>query len=727
MTKFKLLPALLFCAVFCVNLSANENDISHEKIWKERLFVPKTIRLGKSMQDGLRYSLIEKNSNINIYDYQTGDLLNAVFSSEVLPADTNGNKIINNYTFSPDEKSILIATEEVQIYRHSTQAKHYLWNIESQKLIPLEVNSKQQLPTFSPNGQFIAFVRDNNIYLFNVATQKIKPITSDGEYNKIINGLADWVYEEEFYLKHGFSWSPNSENIAFYRFDESNVKEFNMMLYGELYPYEYRFKYPKAGEENSLVTIHIYNVKKNKTLLVNLGDTKDQYIPRIQWTQDYSKLAIQRLNRHQNHLEILIADAKTGKTNILYEEKNNYYIDITDDLYFLEDGKHFIISSEIDGYNRIYLYKMDGNLSKQLSPQNVEVEKFLGVNEKTNTAYYTSFEKHPAFINLYSVYIENLKITRLTEKDGSNVPRFSNQFEYFINTFSTANTPPVISIHKNDGSLIKVLEDNSALIDITKEYEFVEKEFFTFTTSENIELHGYMMKPNNFNPNEKYPLFMYVYGGPGSQTVTNRWDVNNGVWFQMLVKMGFIVVSVDNRGTGGRGEEFKKLTYLQLGKYEAIDQIEAAKYLGSLDFIDENRIGIFGWSYGGYMSSLCLALGADIFKTAISVAPVTHWKFYDTIYTERYMRTPQENSEGYDSFSPLNHVDKIRGSLLLVHGAADDNVHYQNTMEMANSLIEADVKFDLMIYPNHNHSIWGGNARLHLYKLMTDFLNENLR
>ena len=595
MKEIKLIIAVIVLFALSLNVRAsNDNNITLEKIWKERTFIPKTIRLGRSMQDGLRYSQLEKQNTINIYDYQTGEFIETVFSSDFLPKEYKENFYVNNYSFSPDESSIIIATEEEEIYRHSTKARHYIWNIAEKTLTLLEKETKQQLPTFSPDGNSIAFVRDNNLFIYSIKTRKIKQITFDGEYNKIINGLADWVYEEEFELTHGFCWSPDNQKLAYYKFDESRVKEFNMLIYGDLYPYEYRFKYPKAGEENAIVSIHIYNVKNNKTIKVDLGDNKDQYIPRMMWTNDASKLSIQKLNRHQNHLELLIANANTGKTSILYEEKNKYYISITNDLQFLKDNKHFIISSEAEGYNRIYLYNMEGSLIKPLSPKEKEIEKFLGINEESGIAYYTAFEDHPAFINLYSVNIDNLTIKRLTEQNGHNNPVFSEKYKYFINFFTTLNTPALISIHNSDGSLIKILEDNMALKNKMQEYNFVEKELFSFTTTEDVLLHGYIMKPSDFDSNKKYPVLLYVYGGPGSQTVTNKWDTFNGIWYQMLVKMGYIVVSVDNRGTGGRGEEFKKMTYLQLGKYETIDQIETAKYLSNLDYIDESRIGIFG-------------------------------------------------------------------------------------------------------------------------------------
>ncbi len=709
----------------CFSQDNSSGRITIEKIWDDNIFRPETIERAKSMKDGIRYSLIEDGTEINIYEYETDEFLETVFATEDLLQDDDGEPVsIDDYHFSDDETMLLIATETESIYRRSRESVYYIWDIEKESLSLLAEGDKQRLATFSPCGTMVAFVRNNNIYVKDLESGEESIITDDGVYNEIINGTTDWVYEEEFAFTQGFFWSPDSEKISFYKFNESHVKEFVMMKYGTLYPEEYRYKYPKAGEENAIVTIHIYDFSTGETIQVDTGDEKDQYIPRIKWTRNPEKLSVQRMNRHQNHLEILLADANTGKTNILYEENNSYYISITDDLTFLDDDEHFVITSEKDGFNHIYLYDMDGNKSRQITQGDWDVTGFHGIDEANDIVYYTSCEESPFTNHLYAIDLNGNNKQRLTEKEGFNTPSFSDGHKFFINNHSTINTPPTYTIHKSSGENIRVRQDNDELDSLTSEYGYVPVEFFTFTTSENVDLNGWKIKPEDFDPEKEYPVFMYVYGGPGSQTVIDRWNAYNGAWFQMLTQMGYIVVSVDNRGTGGRGEEFKKMTYLQLGKYETIDQIEAARYLASLDYVDKDNIGIFGWSYGGYLSTLCLAKGNDIFSMAIAIAPVTNWRFYDTIYTERYMRTPQENPDGYDDNSPINHVDSIKGNYLLVHGTADDNVHYQNTIEMADALIEADVDFELMIYPDHNHGIRGGNARIHLYRLMTEFVLE---
>ena len=725
---FKKLLVLLIFSFLLVQFHSSFAQITLESIWKERTFVPRTIRLGKSMLDGEHYTRVENNYQISVYSYNTGEFVRTLLDIEGQLVDEVGETPrIDNYFCSSDEDKLLLAFNTESIYRYSSISDFFVYDIFEKTFTPLSENGRQRIPQFSPDGNKIAFVRDNNIFIADLNSGSEYQITNDGKYNEIINGTTDWVYEEEFGFTQGFQWSPDGKKIAYYRFDEKHVKEFNMLLYGSLYPYEYRFKYPKAGEENAHVSIQIYNVENGKSTKVYIGEEKDQYIPRIKWTSNPEKLAVFRMNRHQNHLEILLADAVSGATELMYEETNKYYIDITDDLTFLKDGKSFIISSENSGFNHLYHHNMDGTQIRQITQGEWDVNNFLGVDEENGLLYFTSFEESPMENQLYTIKLDGSNKVKLTQQPGWHSPSFSENFNYFINSFTTISTPPVFTVNRSDGSLLRLLQDNAQLKQTISDFNYVKPEFFNITAEDGTILNGWMMKPADFDPAKKYPLFMYVYGGPGSQTVTHRWNTFNGAWFQLLTQMGYIVVSVDNRGTGGRGEEFKKLTYQQLGKFEALDQIEAARKLSERSYIDGKRMAIFGWSYGGYLSSLCLALGADVFDAAIAVAPVTTWRFYDTIYTERYMRTPQENPDGYDNNSPINHVENIKGAYLLVHGSSDDNVHYQNTMEMAKELINAEVDFEMMIYPNNNHGIAGGNARFHLYRLMTDFLERNIK
>ncbi len=706
---------------------AQKETITLEKLYAENYFRPQTLTRGASMQDGLHYTLLQGGLEINKHAYESGEKLETIFSARQHLLNEEGDPIrIQTYMFSPDESKLLLGTRRESIYRRSYMAEYYIWDLHKQELTLLSEGSRQQLPDFSPDGRMIAFVRDNNIFLRNLQDGREWAVTTDGLRNNIINGSTDWVYEEEFYLTKGFYWSPDSRRLAFYRFDESNVKEFNILIYDGLYPSGQRFKYPKAGEENAHVSIHIHELASGETILVDTGEEKDQYIPRIQWTKNPGLLSVQRLNRHQNKLEILLAKAESGETEILYQESNIFYVAVTDDLHFLEDGKHFVISSEKSGYNHLYMYDMQGRQIRALTSGEWDVEKLLGVDENRGLVYYLARAESPLRNALYAVNLNGRRNVKLTEGKGINNPSFSAGFRYFINEFSTASTPPVFSIHRADGSLVSVPVDNSRLKERIAAHGFVEPLFFKFCTPDSVALNAWMLKPPDFDPEQTYPVLLYVYGGPGSQTVVERWNAFNGVWFQMLAQKGYIVVSVDNRGTGNRGEWFRKMTYLQLGKYETMDQAAAASYLGGLDFVDASRISIFGWSYGGYLSLLCLARAPELFASAISVAPVTNWRFYDTVYTERYMRSPQENPDGYDDNSPINHADKIKGNLLLIHGSADDNVHYQNTMEMSRALIDAGVDFEMMIYPDRDHSIFTRQDRLHLYRLMNDFLDRTI-
>ena len=672
------------------------------------------------MNNGEHYVSLESSElgqELNIYKYKDGEKVRTLFKSEEFDL-----KRITNYTFSNDEKKLLLETQTEKIYRYSSKSIYYVYNIFTDKLKKIS-DDKLMFATFSPAGNKIAYVLDNNIYIHETNSGRTKQVTFDGQKNQIINGASDWVYEEEFGLVRSFEWAPDGEHIAYYKFDETNVKEFSMDLFkGGLYPTQEVFKYPKAGEENSVVRIYFYNLKEDKSTYI-YTEKDYEYIPRIKWTKNSNILALYGMNRHQNELDFVLADATSNTNKVLFTEKDNYYIDIHDNLTFLPDD-NFIWTSEKDGFNHIYIKGLDGS-EQQITKGNWEVTSFDGVDSDKMELYYRSTEEGSINRTLYVHNLVTGKKRKLSTQIGDNSIKFSDNFKYYLNSYSNANTAPYYTLHKSNGEQLKVLEDNTEFNDKMKEFNLSKKEIFSIKTEE-AELNAWMIKPPNFDSNKKYPLFMFLYGGPGSQQVKNSFGWTNYYWYQMLAQNGYIVACVDNRGTGGKGSEFKKMTYKELGKYELIDQINAAKYFGNLDYIDSKRIGIQGWSYGGYMSSLAITKGSDVFSLAIAVAPVTNWRYYDNIYTERYMQTPQENANGYDENSPINHVDKLKGDYLLIHGSADDNVHVQNSMEMISALVKANKKFDLFIYPDKNHGIYGGNTRLHLYQKMTDFILKNL-
>ncbi len=725
--KKQLLLILLFISVFISGLFAQDQQITIEDIWRDYKFFPRSVSGFNFLNDGEHYTKVEdRGATINKYNLKSGDKVTTVFEAKMMQeADENAPKKFSSYSFNSDESKLLLATNVEAIYRHSTRANFYIWDLKDKKLNAVSEGGKQRLAAFNATSDKVAFVRQNNLFYKDLATGKEIQITEDGKPNEIINGATDWVNEEEFGLDRAFFWSPDGNKIAFMRYDESKVKEFTMTLYKNgLYPEYETFKYPKAGEDNAITTVHIYDLKTGKTAKVDIGEA--YYIPRVKWTQDANQLCVFTMNRHQNDLKLLLAEASTGKTTLLMNETNEWYVDIHDDLKFLKDGKHFIWTSEKSGYNHIYLYDMEGKMVRQITKGDFDVTKLYGVDEEKGLAFYQAAENSPLEREVYSVNLKSKKKKKLTKAKGTSTAKFSKTFDYFIHTYSTIRTPSTYVVRNHKGKKVRSLEDNARFVKRWNEYALGGVEFFSFKNEQQIELNGYMIKPPNFDANKQYPVFMYVYGGPGSQTVKNSWAGSNYSWFQMLAQKGYIVVSVDNRGTGARGEKFKKITYKELGKYETEDQIQAAKYLGGLPYVDASRIGIFGWSYGGYMSSLCLFKGNDVFKAAIAVAPVTNWKWYDTIYTERYMRTPKENKDGYEKNSPINYADRLKGAYLLVHGNADDNVHFQNSVEMANALIKANKQFDTYYYPNRNHGIYGGNTRLHLYTKMTNFILENL-
>lgn len=735
----KKLLLTLFIGVLLINVPTSANaqqakkDVSLTEVWKTYSFYPKSVYGLRSMNDGIHYTTLEGGgTKVNKYNYKTGNFIETIVN--ILKLDTTKIKRTNAYQFSDDETKILFYNHRERIYRRSFTADYYIWDSKTNKLSSLSDKGKQQLATFSADGNKIAFVRKNNIFIKDLIENTETQITFDGKFNFIINGAPDWVYEEEFEFNKAFAWSPDSKKLAFIRFDESKVKIFNMTKFegsnpdikeNALYPENYAFKYPKAGEDNSIVSVHVYNSDTKKTNTMDIGEEKDQYIPRIKWTQSSENLCIFRLNRLQNKLELLSANPNTGVSKVFYTDENKYYIDEAnyDFLTFLKDKKHFVFLNEKDGWNHIYLYDMNGKVVKKLTDGNWDVTDYIGFDENKKIFYFVAAAVSPMQKEVYSVKMNGKKMKKLSTMQGSNSATFSKNYKYYINYFSNTTTPNYVTIHSSNAKLIRVLQDNKGLKEKLKNYKWTKKEFFKFKTSEGVELNGWMIKPYDFDPETKYPVLMTQYSGPNSQEVLDRWDFG---YNEVLACKGYIVACVDGRGTGARGEEFRKMTYLQLGKYETIDQIEAAKYLGSLNYIDSNRIGIWGWSYGGFMTCLCLEKGDGIFKAGIAVAPVTNWRYYDNIYTERFMRTPQENPNGYDDNSPLFFADKLKGNLLICHGSADDNVHFQNTLEFSEKLVQADKQFQMQIYNNRNHSIYGGNTRFHLFTRMLNFVTKNL-
>lgn len=683
------------------------------------LFAGKGVRGVRSMLDGEHYT-IQQGDKILRFNYNTGEQVELMFDGSLVKPQLK----FSNYEFSGDEKKILFTTNRKGVYRHSFKADYWIYDLTNRELIPLSKHGAQQVATISPDGKKAAFVRDNNLFWVDLVTATEHQITTDGKFNYILNGIPDWVYEEEYGFARAYEWSPESDAIAFFRTDESKVKQYKMNMFSDqLYPEVYEFKYPKAGEENSVVSIHTFNLKSGKTTTMDIGEEKDQYVPRIKWSSDEGKLLVFRLNRHQNNFDMLLCDGDSGESEVVYNEQNDCYVERINDgtVTFLPSSDRIIVMSEKDGFMHLYLYDMNKRTMRQITTGSWEVTEVMGVDPKKEIIYYMSTEKSPLERNLYSIKFNGKERKCLTPDKGTYSVSPSVGFKYFISNFSNSTTPTLVRLHSADGKVVRVLEDNKALKEKLAEYQVPQKEFFTFKTSEGIELNAYMIKPQDFDSSKKYPVFMTQYSGPGSQSVANRFGMG---WEMDLVNSGYIVACVDGRGTGFRGEDFKKCTYKNLGHLEVVDQIEGAKYLGGLPYVDADRIGIYGWSYGGFMALNCILKGNDVFKAAIAVAPVTSWRYYDSIYTELYNGLPQENPEGYDNNSPVNFADRLKGKLLIAHGTGDDNVHIQNTMEMIKSLTKAGKQFDMAIYPDENHGM-GASGR-NLMDKCIEFIKTNL-
>lgn len=715
-----------FFLAFSSLVSAQKKEITLEEIW-DGTFRQERLESLQSLNNGKEYVVLNfdrksRTSSIDVYSYKTGEKTRTLLNSSNLKEI----QVFSGFEFNEDETKLILGTEVEPIFRRSTRGIFYVYDLQSEELHKIS-EEKIQEPTLSPDGKKVAYVQNNNIYIKNLSSQEVIQVTHDGERNRIINGITDWVYEEEFSLVQAYQWNETGEKIAFLKFDETEVPEFSMDVYGqELYPSKTTFKYPKAGEKNSVVSLHMYDVSTNKISDVNLGGYSDFYIPRIKWTKDPAVLSVQVLNRHQNVLDLIFVNANTNQAKVVLSETDEAYVDVTDNLTFLDDNR-FIWTSEKDGYNHIYLYDKNGALINQVTKGPWEVTHYYGFDPESKKIFFQSTENGSINRDVFSVNVNGKGKKQLTDRVGQNSADFSADYTYFINSYTSATTPYEFTLHlAKNGKLVREIQNNKALLEQIADYDFSPKEFSTIEVN-GAELNMWMIKPSNFDPAKQYPLFMAQYSGPGSQTVANVFYGTNDYWYQLLASKGYIIVAVDPRGTGFKGADFKKITQKELGKYEVEDVIAVAKKLGERDYIDARNIGIWGWSYGGFMSSNALLQGNDTFSMAIAVAPVTSWRFYDTIYTERYMTTPQENPSGYDENSPINHVEKLKGDYLLIHGTGDDNVHVQNTMRMIEALVQANKQFDWAIYPDKNHGIYGGNTRLHLYTLMTNFIEDHLK
>ena len=689
------------------------------------MFRGETVSDVQPLNDGETYAQLSNDGRrIVQYSFKTGKEVATLFDVATVKGDKLDN--IDGYIMSPDGKRILIQTKTQRIYRHSFTAQYYIYTIRNNRIVPLSKNGPQQTPLFSPDGVQIAFVRDGNIFIVKLLYDNAEmQVTKDGKKNQVINGIPDWVNEEEFSQNRAMVFSADSRQIVWVRYDESAVNEcFIPMTKGG-----YSYKYPVAGEQNSTVSVWSYDVPSRQTRQLQVPIEKDGYVSRLVATADSSKVAVFTLNRHQDCLRIYMANPLTTVSKLAVEDKVNKYV--REETYgkAIISSRHILLPSDRDGNMHLYLYNFNGQLLRQVEQGNYEVSDVYGYDEKTGAVYYASHENGATDQRVWVAY-ENGKRECLTKTAGWNSAVFSKNYQYFINTWSDINTPSVCAIHTNKGKKVETLVDNKTLSDQLKNYQLGTRELFTLTTSEGVTLNGWMVKPADFTPQKQYPVVMYQYGGPGSQSVKNTWNVGmagqGAALEQYLCQQGFICVCVDNRGTGGRGADFEKCTYLKLGQLEAADQVEAALWLGQQSYVDKKHIAIWGWSFGGFNTLMSMSEGRGVFCAGIAIAPPTTWRYYDTIYTERYMRTPQENPSGYDD-NPLNRVNSLQGALMIVHGLADDNVHYRNTAEYCEALIQADKDFRQQIYADRNHSIYGGNTRNHLFRQCVNFLKENMK
>ena len=718
---------LLFILIFFLSASFliaqnGKNPIQLKDI-VERKYASQGVEEMRSLSDGEHYTILNSDRKMILKcAYKTGKITDTLFNVNTT-RETRLEKI-EGYLISSTGYRILVWTNKESIYRRSWKADVYDYDVRRNFLKPLsDTGGKIRIPTFSPDGRMCAYVKDNNIWLKKFDYDTESQVTKDGEAGKILNGITDWVYEEEFDVTNLMSWSIDSKFLAFVKSDESAVPTYTFQRYdGTLYPGTYSYKYPKAGENNSTVGVYAYNTDTKDIKKMEVPLDADGYIPVIRFTENEDQLAVMTLNRHQNQFSMYYANPKSTIARLAFRDQNKYYInsDWIAAICFTKDN--FLYVSEKDGFSHVYLYTINGIQDRQLTSGKWDVTALYGYNPETKTVYYQSAEESPLRRSICKIDAKGVK-TRLSARDGVNSATFSSNFQYFVNTFSNVTTPAVVSICDEKGKQLSVLNDNSELQNRLQALQYPQKEFFTFTNPQGNTLNGWMLKPVNFDSERKYPVLMIQYSGPGSQEVLDRYGMD---WDVYLASQGYVVVAIDGRGTGARGEEFRKCTYLNLGALESDDQIAGAQYLGTLPYVDKNRIAIWGWSYGGYNVLMAMSRSNGIFKAGIAIAPVVDWRFYDSVYTERFMLTPNENESGYNASSPLKLAENLQGRLLLIQGTADDNVHFQNSMYYAKSLEEAGKQFDMQIYPDKNHSILGAKTRLHLYNRIIDFLNRNL-
>lgn len=724
MKRLKLVSVLF---VFCANALCAQNGgkpVELKDITGGKFRQVTSVGEMRSLPDGEYYTAMNNERSMIIkYSYRSGNAVDTLFNVNTARECTFDK--FDGYEISSTGHHIMVWCETEPIYRRSFKSVVYDYDVRRNYVKPIsESKSKLMIPTYSPDGRMCAFVRDNNIWIRKFDFDTEVQVTKDGELNKVLNGITDWVYEEEFAVTNLMAWSPDSEYLAFVRSDESDVKEYSMQMYGEgTYPSYYNFKYPKAGEKNSTVTLHSYCVQTRDTKHLDVPLDEDGYIPRITFTKNSDQLAVMTLNRQQNLFNMYYVNPKSGVSRLILREENKCYVDSEwlKSIQFLNNG--FLYVSEQDGYSHIYMYSPTGVMQRQVTKGNWDVTQLLGIDEATKTVYYESAEESPMQRAVYKIDAKGVK-TKLSTEKGTNNAQFSANFAYYVNRYSNANTPMKITVNETKTKkVLRTLQDNAALNERLAKYNFAKKEFFTVNTASGVELNAWMVKPLNFDENKRYPVLMFQYSGPNSQQVLDSYSFD---WERYLSTKDILVVCVDGRGTGARGEAFRKCTYMNMGDLESKDQVEAAHALAELPYVDGDRMAIWGWSFGGYNTLMALTVGKGTFKVGIAVAPPTDWRYYDTVYTERFMRTPQENQRGYDLTSPLKRVKELQGKLLLIHGTADDNVHFKQTMDYAEALVQANKQFDMHVYRDRNHSIYGGNTRFHLYTKMSNYLFDNL-